>query len=764
MEADNFSDLYEKAESDYALNALERLFGGIIPYLSGEDNSYNEVGTFLTPFIETMNMIVLGLAVIVGAYTFLNLVADTAQDGQVLGRSADTKNTFLRSGLAALAFLPIKGGLSVIQLLAFGIAIMGSGIANHTWSTFADKALDGEVYTSPASSFGRGDWGLRGKLGSATYAMVMGRLCELHMDRLAESLNVATQTKADVATRTSSGIVSYVGNGGGITSNDVKSLTKSVEWYYKTESGGDASNDICGSVKFAITYKLPADEDAPLTSSFLSFSDNLSTLAKTNVYDSVVTAITTIVRPRAAALADRIYSGNPGDTAAGLRNDSVVQEEIKSIAEAAALSIFNSRTGISSSDEGEVKRLQEDLAKSVTQNGWIMAPVWQRGLSSLHVSLRDLQTNLDLSVDARERIGKIFGTGIWGSWTSENSVSQAAFQPVERDMEYLASMVPYVDRLALADVGGQTSPLGTDAGAELGNETMQSAYRWMLYYLNPGADESANFKDPFMTYTEMGSTFFLLGSPLVAGGSIAEGLAGLVPVVDVKGLVGVITGPVKTMGFYLMAMGVVFMLIIPSIPILFFFSGVISWFALVIEAVFALPLALLLWLVPARDPSMIGPWNKVMVTLCGLLLRPFFIMVGMIACVLLLWLGNQILGIIFGNLLLVMTPGWSTMAIVMMFGLLGLYGYSSVLLALYCSSLVNLFGDAVMNWIGGTSSPLNRDAIGENLAMSARGSVPLPGAQGLMRGSEQLGGGINKTAGAIRESRQKRIADLTSGQ
>ncbi|WP_299592512.1 DotA/TraY family protein [uncultured Tateyamaria sp.] len=739
MDPDDFSDLsdlYTVADSDYALNALERLFGGIIPYLSGQDDVYNQVGTFLSPLIGMLNMVVLVLAVIVGAYTLLTTMAETATDGQLLGRSTNTVNTFFRAGLAALAFLPVSGGLSVIQLLAFGVAIMGSGIANQGWNWFATQSLDGASYSTPTEALTGGDWQLRGKMGEATYTMVLGRLCELHLDRLSGTLDIQAQTTPQAVPRT---LQIDVINGWTGRSEDYSGETKIFEWFYRTGAGANASNDICGSVKYSINYNVPKpDADPGMSTSLFSFSENLATLAKNDVYDAVVSAMESTVRPRAIALADRIYSGNPGDTDASLRNDAVVQTEIRSIASDAAVQVFASRSAISS-DTAAVQGIQNELVASVTQNGWIMAPIWQRGLASLNTTLRELQSNLDLSIDAEHRIDRVFGTGFWGYWTSDNQVSQASFQPVERDFEYLETHLPFVDRLSQPDAGSQTSPIGTDAGAEMANQTTQMVYRFMLEKLGPGVNNTSNFEDPFMDYTDMGGNLVLIGSPLLALGGLGDAVVGE--------RAGIITGPLKAMGFYLISIGVVFMLIIPSIPILYFFSGVMSWFALVIEAVFALPLALLMWLVPAREPSMIGPWNKVMVTLCGLLLRPIFIIVGLIACVLLLWLGNQILGVIFGNMLLVMTPGWGVLAVVMLFGLIGLYAYASVLLALHCSSLINLFGDAVMGWIGGLPSALNRETIGENMASGASGQVRTPSAaalnQGIVAGGAQIGGGVN---------------------
>lgn len=576
---------------------------------------------------------------------------------------------------------------------------------------------------------------MRGQLGLATYTMVLGRLCELHMDRLADTYDVQAQTTRMAVPRVSTTDASagLFGIGGSAATE-----TKSYEWFYQTGTGANASNDICGSVKYSITYNVTATSDQPgATESLKDFSSSLSNIAQNQVYNSVRDTLNNVVQPRAEALADRLYSGNPGSTTSSLRNDAVVQEEIRAIANAAALSIYNSRSSIGA-DSAEVQRIQEELIGSVSQNGWVMAPIWQRGLASLYTTMRELQTNLDLTYDADHRIGRIFGQGTYGFFFSANDVSRASFAPVERDFEYLESQLPFVVKLQQPDAGSRTNPMGEDAGAEMGGQTMRGLYTFFISKLGPNADGATHYKDPFLEYADIGSNLFMIAAPLVAGGSIAEGVA---KTFKVDGIVGLITGPLKAVGYFILAVAVTFMLLIPAIPILYFFSGVMSWFALVIESVFALPLALLLWLVPAREPSMIGPWNKVMVTLCGLLLRPFFIIVGMIACILLLWIGNQFLAVIFSNMLLVMTPGWSVMAAVMMCGLIGLYCYATVLLALHCSSLINLFGDAVMNWIGGFASPLNRESMGENLAQTGRNTAPVPGIGGLHEGLSQTGRG-----------------------
>ena len=433
-EPTNFSDLFTEAPSDYALNALEKIFGGIIPYLANQDETFNGVGSFLTTGIGMMNMICLGLAVIVGAYSILSLTADTAADGQILGRSADTKNTFLRAGLAGILFLPINGGFALVQLIAFVTAIGGSMLANTTWQWFAEQTLEGTATPGSEALSSDSNWQMRGKLGMAAYTMVLGRLCELHMDRLSDTYNVDAHTSRQASSKTITAD-GAVAPGLGIANT---SETKLFEMFYTTGSGANASNDICGSIKYSITYNLltAADDDVGASASLNSLTSNLTTVAKNQVYNSVVQALNGSggMQEKAADLADRIYSGNPQNASANLRDDATVQAELKEMADTAATTILSNRSGLTVSDE-TAQQIQSQLAAAVTQNGWIVAPLWQRGLANLYSKIREIQSSLNLDMSIEHRIQSVFGTGAYGFFFSDNDVSRASFAPVERDFE-----------------------------------------------------------------------------------------------------------------------------------------------------------------------------------------------------------------------------------------------------------------------------------------------------------------------------------------
>ena len=737
------TELFELSTEDYSIGALEKIFGGIVTYVAdpSADESVVEEGSLISAAVSVLNLVVLGFATLIGLYTILALTADTASDGTALGRSTDTKYTFLRAGIAAVFLLPIKGGFTVIQLVGIYLMVWGAGLADTTWSYFAEKTLTADSYVGPPSLNNQEGWRLRGQLADATYTLVNGHLCALHMNRLADSYGTADTVTLQPANEYT---VEYrkLGNGSSIE-------RKYYELFFQSGGASRNSNDLCGNVRYYISYTVDASSGSIDASEQRTMADELSLLARNNVYNTTTSALRTIIAPRAQALAEQINSGNGG----GLRNDKAIQDEIKSIATDAANSIYSSRVSDTTFPDARMQEIQESIQEEVTENGWIMAALWQRGLSDIFTKLKDLRSSIEIEANADNRIKSIFGTGLFSSFFSTNSVSRASFEPVERDFEYLETFVPYISQLHQPDAGGASASIGGGAGSDLGAQTLTGVYVWMLdwFTAGSGASGTASFKDPYVEYADAGSSLLLWGAGIFGSTSILQAAVDDIPVVGA--LAGVATGPVISLGYYLLVIGVVFMIIIPSISIIYYFSAAITWLMLCIEAVFALPIAVLLWFAPAREPSLIGPWNKVILTLVGLLLRPFFAVVGLIASIVLLWIGNELLSLIFGQLLSVLTPDWKIMSVVMVLGLIGMFAVASVFLALHCASVIILLGDSVMGWIGFQMSPMGQDQIGGKMAASAGSQAPMPSGGGML--AAPVGRGAQRAIGSAQNASGK---------
>ena len=743
------SELFQLSEQDYSIGALERIFGGIVSYVVDGDAAAAENGSLISSAIGILNIVVMAIAVVIGLYSVLSLTADTASDGTALGRSTDTKYTFLRAGTAAIFLLPIKGGFTVIQLIAIYLMVWGAGLADTTWKFVAEKTLNAESYVGPANIDNDEGWRMRGEVANATLGIVSGELCARHLRRLASTLGV----------NGGAGIVAEEFTKGTDASGMLASQQqkKYLEVYWKSEVGSRNSKDICGNVRYSIAFSGGVPETAfqfnPAQVNELQ--EKLSVLAQEDVYQSTKSALLNIVIPRARALAAKIDSGS-GD---GLRNDGEVQNELRAIAEAATSAIFTSRISDTTFSDAEINEIKTSLVDSVTENGWMRAASWQRGLSNIFTRLKDIRNSLSFEVNMDNRIGRLFGTGTFSVVTSYNTVSRAAFEPVERDFDYLSTFRSYIAKLHLPDPDGGSSSLGQDAGDDIVGQYLSEIYKTMLWFFTPDTGE-ATYQDPFIGYADTGSSLVAVGGGIYAAVGAAQAAA------DGAGdsLLGLFGGKVATnvlsfalegillIAKYLFAVGMIFMVIILTIPMIYFLSASITWLGLCMEAMFALPLAVLVGFAPAREPSFLGPWNKVVMTMFGLLLRPFFAVVGLLACIIILWIGGELLGILFGQLLGVLAPDWGMMSAIMMLGLIGVYAMTLTFLAMHASSMITALGDGALGWLGVQVSAIGRDGIAEGATQSGKGQAigQAPSGNMLGGGAKVIGIGAGKGAGHIK--------------
>lgn len=724
---DTTSELFELSELDYSVGALERIFGGIVSYVVDGDEAAAETGSLISSAVAILNIVVLGIATIVGLYSVLALTADTASDGTALGRSTDTKYTFLRAGIAAVFLLPVKGGFTVIQLIAIYLMVWGAGLADTTWKFVAEKTLSAESYVGPPNINNDEGWQMRGKIADATFALVNGELCALHLRRLSSSygVNGGATLMSDEFTRDAVGQFA------------LGSTRKYLELYYQSEAGSRNARDLCGNVRYSVSYSNTTFDNGLNPDELDDLQEKLSLIASENIYTTTRSALVNIVVPRSRRLANCIYSGldspvcslTGADAKSGVRDDILVQNELKAIAEEATSAIFSSRVADTTFDDAEMTEIRDGLIGSVTKNGWMTAALWQRGLSNIFTQLRDIRNSLDVEVNTDNRIDNIFGTGVFSAIFSQNSVSRASFEPVERDFEYLGTFSSYIAKLHLPDPNGGSSSLGQGAGDDISGQYMNKIYVWLLSWFKPDGGE-ATFQDPFIGFAEVGSTMNAFGAGIYASAGAAQAVAdGAGDTFVAKATGGSVATsvasfalePVKRLGSYLFGIGIIFMILIPTIPMLYYLSASVTWLLLCIESMFALPLAVLLWFAPAREPSLIGPWHKVVLTMFGLLLRPFFAVVGLIVCVIILWIGNELLSLMFGGMLSVMSPGGSSVVLVL--GLLGVYAMSLVFLAMHASSMIITLGDSAMGWIGVQMSPIARDGLGGEMAQSGKGQA-----------------------------------------
>lgn len=707
----NAEELFSPSSNDKSLEILQHLLGGIVDFVrTGSEEGLGH-GTVISDGIGILNIVMLMIITIVALYSILSMVADTASDGEFLGRGVDAKYTFLRMGFGAILLVPVKGGFAVVQLIALYLIVAGVGLADFTWSKFTAGYLRAESYAGTPDINHNEMLNMRGEFGQAAYAMTAGYICQLHLNRIGQLLGV-------------DGNVSEAVNEFELVDEHFLSsestVTRTFEMYFHSPQSARNSNDLCGKVSYSLSFIEDADGNLAM-SEISDFERRLHMIARDAIYVNTKTVLVDVLRPRARKLALRIFSGS--DRGEGLRNDTVIATEIRAIATAAATELYTSRRDSASFSNDEMSMAQESVLDVAAGQGWLLAPLGQRRLAQLHTMLREYRAGLKLITNSDVRPMSLFSavTRWRRNVPGGGSINRGLFDPLTRDIGYLTEFQPLLVALYEED-SGVTAGFGVENGEEVTGRVSRKVYDYARSWFNAS---STSFEDPYVTFTDTGYDLTFLGGILAGGSALLEGVASVFRLGE---LASTIAAPVAFAGKYLMIIGIVFMVIIPAIPIFYYMGGLLSWLALILESMFALPIALAAWFLPAREPSLIGPWHKVVLNLFSLLLRPFFMVVGLVICVLLLWVGLTILNLFFGPLLTVLAPKSGLMSLVMILGLIGLYAVAAVIVSMHSASMITLLGDEAMGWIGVHAGRFTADNIGSRLNARAEAGLPLPNA------------------------------------
>ena len=369
-------ELFEPVPDDYGIGMLESLLGGIIRYVAEGDAAALSEGSLISQGVGILNIVVLVVAVVVGTYSMFSLMADTASDGQMLGRSTDTKWTLLRAAAAAIGLIPIQGGFSTVQLLCVYLMVGGSGLGDTTWNEFSESTLTAESYVALPELSTSEEFRARGEFGEAAYTLTQGHLCRLHILRIAEMAD--QDVSVDLRSATFDAI------------DETRSGTNATqrrahEMFFQTTNGARNATGLCGSIRHGISFATNLETGGFAAQEVSTLEGQLHALARDTVFNEAVQILVDVVEPRSADLALRIYSGWNLEGGEGLRDNEVIKAEIEAIATEAAATLYAGRVAAIDSAFGDEKvaELQESLQEEVARNGWVTAPIWQRGLSSI---------------------------------------------------------------------------------------------------------------------------------------------------------------------------------------------------------------------------------------------------------------------------------------------------------------------------------------------------------------------------------------------
>lgn len=741
--------------NDFSADILTRLFGGIIPRLHGDGDDTIVVANWLETIFTVFNAFCLLAMLVVLTYTIYSMIFDTAADGKTFGQSADTKYTILRTVFGVVGFVPIVGGFSLAQVALLWLVLQGSAFADVTWRNVADDMLSGTPLTS--GSFTRippDSDRLVQQFGGAFDALVTGHVCALNANRIERVINgdgdvtldevSATGTTGAIRLRQSPLVLEDTsGFWDGVGGRQVVGMSYQI--FFAEEAGGAAfsgRSNYCGSVGATDSYS--AIEDGG------GLEVGLMAGRAQQQFAHLAEEVLPELSDEAQAVAFAIYNGE---------RDSVALLNPSRAAVYAGVASYLSGPAISTTISSDVvEDVHDGLLNMVTTEGWMLAPVWQRGVASTVTSIEFPGDTLAMQSARNNQISDFLRGEGYSRGERNSSVVREMVAKADADQDTWDEIATNVVNLSLPDVDTpMNAAMGEVPQSAIDQRAINGLYRGILNVFSPVAANTAEgnfgFVDPMLQVQRQGT--ILAG----AGGTALTAGVGLeVANQSILGrgtdflfgsgeVVGMASSGLTGVGITLLIVGLVMMIVLPLVPMVYFFTAIMSWLLQILEMMFAWPLMLLRMFTPSQEASLFGSdVSRALLATLGLFLRPFFIVVGLVIAMMVISVMLYILHTFFGRLMFfdgisgadtvpdlagfAATAVNSTIGIVVMVFLLIVYVLLAFLTVLYGSQIISEFGETAMNLIGaGLGRFTQPGAIADKTVMA--GGLGYMGARGV---------------------------------
>lgn len=768
-----FDELFVPTDlsTDYATGVLTRIFGSIIPRLHRGGDGGVVVSNWLETIFTVFNTFCLLAMLIVLSYTIYVMIFDTAADGKTFGQSADTKYTILRTVLGFIGFVPVAGGFSLAQVAFLWLLIQGSAFGDTIWRATASNMLSGTAMTSgtisqiPSSQAAK----VR-EFGVVFDTLVTSHLCGLNGNSIARMLSGDTEiTEAEISPRGSAGAIREVTSGpdteitseGWVFNNrtmvEMSSMISFAEGSGGAAFGGRAN--YCGAVRASDTYTARESSGGGLEAG----------LVESRAQQQFVHLGTTVL----PALSASAY-----DVALSIYNGERDQEALVAPARTAIYSAVSSYMGgpaiATSIDSSVVDDVHENLLEMVTTSGWMMAPIWQRGVAQTVSSIEMPGDTLNMEVVRENRIADFLSGR--GGYRSERGNVQGMIAKADADQDRWDEIAGYVRNLPMPDAPTDVmQQLGGDQ--QLTQSTMNYMYRTVLDFFSPvaGRAEAGNygFVDPMLQLQRQGQILVAGGSGALAAGTVMATANGSILgrgadfIFGTGEAVGGIAGSLVSAGLAIIVTGLIMITVLPLVPMIYFYTAVLSWLFQTVELMFAIPLAILQLFTPSREATLLGNFMPVLLAAFGVFMRPFFMVIGMILAMMIISVSLTYLHELFSYLLffesssstlpgggfgalpaISMSADIASGLIKMIFYLI-VYVLVAFLTVLYGSQIISEFGDFAMQMIGAASSRFSQPAAIADKAVLAGGL----GYMGARNAASGLAGPIGQKAVASARGR-----------
>ncbi|RKP47667.1 hypothetical protein D7S89_15275 [Trinickia fusca] len=651
--------------TDKSMSALQLIYGAIAtnPLSGGGTAGGATSGGLISQVFLVLNSCILAVGVIWAMYHFGSAMIATGQDGEFLGQKKSSPWFIIRMGVGFTGLVPMFGGYCGAQIIMLWGTMMGVGIANLAMSaSISVLTSGGSLVAMPIVP----------EVTALSRSLFEANLCAASANQAVMNLPAdasvnADNVQAEIFTANSSGSRVVLTNGNGLSCGGAEINANAADGASSSTtsmSGLNAySNDMSGMQASLLT----AQQNALAT-----MQATLASAAQT--YVSAVNSQTRPPDPQTTI-----------DNAAQAYQQQI-QTEL-------------------SNENSAFAAMAHTIEANLTRDGWIMLGSWYQSFAQANTQLAELAAAVATAVTGTDPANLPYPQ-------LYRSVMASYAQQIDED----ASTTPADGSMSTARAIGNLSSGMNDPQSVLartfpGKKLVQDLM--VLMASGQGANGGLPL-NPLMAMKSVGDDIIDAGGSMLATyastGSDASDLGKLTA--GISGMIGQKAASKPDQGPTLSALqpfvvaivislfffGVMLSIYMPMLPFIVWFSGVISWFMVVAEAMVASPL----WAMTHLDGDGDGLGQRTQhgyVFLLNVMLRPVFMVFGF----LLAGASVVVLGMLLNSMFWVAMENAqysSTRGIVMIIGFVVLYVGMCQTLCNTAFSLIHVIPDNVFSWIG----------------------------------------------------------------
>jgi len=638
------STIFVPNAKDASLQLLTEIFGSAIPHISSGGTTVSDsTVTMLGAAFGYFNSGIIFFGTFILAYMTVFGIANTANDGEALGKKWNTFYTPIRTLISASMTIPGGSGFSGVQIMVLTLVCYSIGFASNMWQAVVSAGLTNSITTSAVSSVYQDN-----NINNLATTALRMQVCARAVNK---ALTTVLGPGSALALYTEGPTAETVGN---VTTNTTTILYKDPNW--------PGSETLCGSLTYS-TQALPIPtastptianpfESAGVTQATNQLQKTIEDVKSSYIQGlfglgSIQNPFTNILNQMDAATAD----GSTSTVSAQDLSNAVTQFRSSMTTQL--------RTSVQTAVEQIVSSDTQGLSTTLTQGGWIYAGAWHmeisrimdsvRSASSTHFAFNQTQMNLG---------GKLSGDALQAAQGIVQQYSKLTSPLINQAIDNIPQ--------GSSEAGGLAIPsLRTDITKDDfsdGSGGVSSMVKKYFYHSYPdsivtgivttlGEDDAdpllqiKKMGDYIVTAVEIGivakaalaSTTFAIekgaeseNSNTVTG-TLTVGLGAIVVTATaalskfLDEIWSMINFPIYT----IMYMGYFMSVWIPMVPFFIFMIGVAGWVVAVIEATIASALWAVMHMTP--EDSFIGSQKQGYLLLLSVFCRPALMVFGLTA-------------------------------------------------------------------------------------------------------------------------------------